>query len=209
MIAGALHLTREDIKALKITDSYSLHRVIYSLFEDVRTLEQKTGHEPSGFLFADKGGDFKGRNILFLSDREPTHPEFGQVQTRAISDAFLQHNEYRFEVTLNPTKRDKNTAKTVPIKGREQIAAWFLNRASASWGFDVQAENIQIDFLSVKQFTGKNDHAVTLGSATIQGLLKVVDREKFIKSFKQGVGRGRAFGFGLLQIVPVSNPFQF
>jgi CRISPR system Cascade subunit CasE len=209
VIAGALHLTREDMKNLKVTDAYSLHRVIYGLFEDTRNSEQKVGHEPSGFLFADKGGDFNGRKILFLSNREPIPPQFGDVQTRQIPDAFLQHQEYRFEVTINPTKRDKHTGKTVPIKGREQIAAWFLNKAVASWGFDVHAESLQVSFLTVKQFAGKNGHSLTPANANLQGLLKVVDREKFMKSFKQGIGRGRAFGFGLLQIVPVSNPFQF
>jgi len=33
----------------------------------------------------------------------------------------------------------------------------------------------------------------------------VENRELFITSFRQGIGRGRAFGFGLLQIAPVKN----
>jgi CRISPR system Cascade subunit CasE len=54
----------------------------------------------------------------------------------------------------------------------------------------------------------KKGNQVTLGSATLQGGLTVIDREKFKHSFCQGIGRGRAFGFGLLQIVPNSNPFD-
>ena len=37
LIASVLILSRRDIKALRITDPYSLHRVVYSLFEDIRS----------------------------------------------------------------------------------------------------------------------------------------------------------------------------
>ena len=43
MIASVLHLDRRDIKALRITDPYSLHRVVYSLYDDVRSAEEKGG----------------------------------------------------------------------------------------------------------------------------------------------------------------------
>lgn len=205
MIAGALRLNRQEIKALKIIDDYSLHRVIYSLFADTRTAEQKQSHLPSGFLYVDKGGDFHGRHILFVSDREPQITNIGELQTRPIPEQFLHYATYRFEVIINPTKRDKNTGKTLPIKGRQQIASWFLAKSIASWGFSVEAESLQVGHLDVKQFGGKNGHSLTMASARLQGLLQVLDREKFIGSFKRGIGRGRAFGFGLLQIVPVSS----
>ncbi|HHS8628828.1 TPA: hypothetical protein ACTVA4_000021 [Klebsiella pneumoniae] len=37
LFASALHLERSAVKALKISDAYSLHRVVYSLFADART----------------------------------------------------------------------------------------------------------------------------------------------------------------------------
>ncbi|NOU14960.1 MAG: hypothetical protein HOO92_13515, partial [Methylococcaceae bacterium] len=41
MHASVLRLSRSDVKALKITDAYSLHRVVYDLFDDVRSEQQK------------------------------------------------------------------------------------------------------------------------------------------------------------------------
>ncbi|MCD8476336.1 MAG: type I-E CRISPR-associated protein Cas6/Cse3/CasE [Shewanella fodinae] len=36
----------------------------------------------------------------------------------------------------------------------------------------------------------------------------MIDPEQFKQSFKNGIGKGRAFGCGLLQIVPMlDNPF--
>ena len=207
MIASVLRLSRSDCKALRVTDPYSIHRVVYSLFEDTRSEDEKRASKPSGILYADKGGDFKQRQILLLSDREPMQPEYGELVSKAIPDGFLDHQRYGFEVTVNPTRRDGASRKLVPVKGREAVAEWFSERAENSWGFEVNLEYLQIQRLGVQQFK-KGDQTLTHGSATLKGELRVIDRERFIRSFRQGIGRGRAFGFGLLQIVPLSNPFE-
>jgi len=202
MIASILKLSRVDNKALRITDDYSLHRVIYGLFDDIRSEEEKRASVPSGFLFADKGGDAEGRLILMLSDREPKRPEYGTLKSKIVPATFLDHDRYRFEVIINPTRRENERHKLVPIRRSDDISKWFTAKAHASWGFSVNQESLDIQLLPVKQFL-KNDHQLTLGGAVISGNLRVEDRPLFIKSFKNGIGRGRAFGFGLLQIAPL------
>ena len=202
LYAGVLRLSRSDVKALKVTDAYSLHRIVYDLFDDVRSVQQKQASIPSGILYADKGGDFNSRLILMLANRSPNPaPEFGEVESKTINEHFLQHNRYAFEVTVNPGKRDKQSGKIVAVRGREGITRWFLERAEKSWGFKVNPENLQIDKMAVQTFK-KDGQTVTHGSATLKGELQVTDREQFSQSFRQGIGRGRSFGFGLLQIVP-------
>ena len=114
----------------------------------------------------------------------------------------MQHNRYAFQVTVNPSKRDKQTGKTVAVRGRNGIAAWFVERAEQSWGFKINPNNLLIEKMSVQTFT-KDGQTVTHGSASLKGELYVSDRTQFLQSFRQGIGRGRAFGFGLLQIVPL------
>ncbi len=202
MIASILRLGSKDIKTLRITDDYSLHRVVYSLFEDRRSEAEKNASVPSGFLYADKGGDSNGRLILLLSDREPRKPEHGDLESKLVDDKFLTFDRYRFEVVINPTKRDIKGSKIIALRDREEIAQWFINKAPASWGFSVHASSLQAKILQVKQFV-KQTHSVTLGGAELIGEFEVVDRVLFKKSFQQGIGRGRAFGFGLLQIAPL------
>ena len=49
---------------------------------------------------------------------------------------------------------------------------------------------------------------MTLAQAHVSGQLQVIDRDRFQESFAQGIGRGRSFGCGLLQIVPLlDSPF--
>lgn len=211
LIASVLHLDRQASKALRITDPYSLHRVVYSLFADVRSAEEKVASQASGILYADQGGDFHSRRILLLSDRIPADcidGQYGQVQSKSIADSFLEHNRYRFKVIINPTRRDSATRKLLPVKGREAIGDWFCERALQSWGFRVSREHLQVDRVDVLRFKDKLQHTITQAQAHIQGQLEVTDRTQFHTSFARGIGRARTFGCGLLQIIPLlDNPF--
>ena len=201
--ASVLALNRKDIKILGIRDAYSLHKVVYGLFEDTRSLEDKENSVSSGIVYVDKGGDFNVRRILMLSNRKPHQtPQFGEVETKPIHKNFLSHTTYAFEAKLNPSKRDKDTGKVISIRGREAIEEWFKLRASQSWGFSVNPESLQVENLSVQSFE-KNGQVITHGSAIFKGTLTVESRERFPLSFIQGIGRGRSFGFGLLQIQPL------
>jgi CRISPR system Cascade subunit CasE len=203
MIASVLKLSFSDCKTLRITDPYSVHRTVYSLFP-------KTDNKERDFLFADKGGNFNERKILILSKRPPLQPEHGAIESREIPSSFLNWDYYGFEIRLNPTKREKTSGKIVPVQGtekqgektkREKLLEWFCSK-SESWGFVTERESLQIQSSGIQSFE-KQDNLVTQNMAPCIGKLKVSDRPRFIQSFEEGVGRGKSFGFGLLEIVPL------
>ena len=202
MIASVLHLSRADVKALNITDAYSIHRVVYDLFDDTRTESEKQRSVSSGILYSDKGGDSRGRKILMLSNRQPNAPTHGEISMRTIADDFLDYQNYRFEVVINPTKRQSGGGKLIPLRTRENIAKWFIEKAP-QWGFEVSSEHLEIEEIIVKKFLNKHKYEITQTQARILGRLTVTDKTKFVQSFQQGIGRGRSFGCGLLQIVPI------
>lgn len=197
MIASALRLNRADCKALEIKDAYSLHRVVYSLFPE-------QDGKPRDFLYADKGGDWNCRRILILSERRPETPERGEIESKEIPESFLKWDNYGFEVIVNPTQRNGPSKKTTPIKGRENLHKWFIQKAPA-WGFDVAPDSLQVSNIGVVSFDRDKSRTQTHGTATFIGKLKVIHREEFINSFKHGIGRAKGFGFGLLQIVPIQK----
>lgn len=202
MIASVLHLSRADCKALNIKDAYSLHRVVYDLFDDVRSESEKQQAVSSGILYVDKGGDFRGRKILMLSNRQPNAPIHGEISMKKIANDFLDYSDYRFEIVINPTKRQSGGGKLVPLRTREDIANWFLEKAP-QWGFDVSKAHLQVEDIAIKCFSDKHGHEITQAQARILGRLTVTDKMRFTKSFQQGIGRGRSFGCGLLQVVPI------
>ena len=188
MIASVLQLSRLDCKALGVRDAYGIHKAVYSLFP------QQT-EQTRDFLYADKGGDFKMR----------------QIESKRIPDSFLEHAEYGFNVLLNPTKRDKATGKIIPIKGdldsgittEQALHRWFISKAP-HWGFEVNPQSLQINEIGVQTFK-KGEHELVHGYAHFLGQFKVIQHDKFKHAFQNGIGRAKSFGFGLLQIVPLHS----
>jgi CRISPR system Cascade subunit CasE len=196
-----LKLSRDDCRKLELKDAYSVHRIVYSLFPK---------YDDSGtrdFLFADKGGDFNYRKILILSHRKPLTPENGQIESKEIPESFLDFDYYGFEITLNPVTRNGINQTTIPVMGEENLKKWFINKTPAL-GFAVEAEHLQICRMGVVNFNKNKEEKKFLhthNTATFIGRLRVTDRSLFTKSFKEGIGRAKGFGFGLLQIIPIQQ----
>ncbi len=195
MIATMLNLSRSDCKILKIKDIYSLHKVVYSLFP-------KQNQGGRHFLFVDKGGDFWGRRILILSKKAPLTPQLGSIITKSVPESFLEMDNYGFEIVMNPVKKNIRNGKIEPIRGRENLQEWFKKK-SLGCGFEVHDQSLQVSHIKVVTYM-KNGTMCTHGSSTFKGKLKVIHRGDFIKHFENGMGRAKAFGFGLLQLVPLT-----
>jgi len=194
MFASLLRLSVQDMARLRIKDAYGVHRVVYDLFEPTRD----DAAESSGILHADRGMKKGRREILIVSDRSPRQDPC--VETREIPEKLLTFPAYRFEITINPVKRESASGKLVPLRTREAVGEWFAAKAP-SWGFE--AADLEVQSMNVARFE-KKGQLVTLGRATLTGLLHVRDAARFARSFTRGIGRGKAFGCGLLQIVPVA-----
>jgi CRISPR system Cascade subunit CasE len=202
MIASVLHISRADYEKIRennkgVFDTYTLHKIVYSLFP------RETTEETRSFLFAYKGGDFYEKRILLLSKNKPAEPEYGTIESKEIPPDFLSQNLYGFEVQVNPVRRDSKSGKIIPVRGKDELLKWFSDKAP-SFGFEVVPDSLSVSDTDVLKFN-KEGHAVVLGKAVFVGKLKVTDRQLFISTFENGLGREKAFGFGLFQIVPLTN----
>ena len=189
-----------DAKALwehNIRDDYSIHRFVYSCFP----LEND---EPTGrFLYVDKGATRGGRILLVLSEKEPSLPEGISSSTSILSEHFLSFARYAFEVELNPVKRDKNSGKRQAVIGQLNLLKWFLDHTE-KWGFTVDTDSLSVHSQATRRFQ-KGDEKYTFNRALFRGKLTVINRELFSQTFFQGIGHGKGFGFGLLQLCPIQN----
>lgn len=142
--------------------------------------------------------------LLLLSEDVPelsgVVEQFGTgaaAETRSY-DPLLQRVEpgssWQFRLTANPTKCCKDPK--APAE-RGTVAAhcstkyqkqWLLDRA-AKHGFALREE----------EFT------VTLLAVTYEGILQVTDPEQFRALLCQGMGRGKAYGLGLMTVMRGGN----
>lgn len=129
-------------------------------------------------------------------------------------DQFLQSikagERMMFRLTANPTHSIKDPdnpkrGKVVAHVTINQQKKWLSDRAP-KYGFEFvkDGEDPMFDVRSRKNFEFKRgDSTVTLNAATFEGLIEVTDSEKMISAMKEGIGRGKAYGCGLLTVMRV------
>ena len=190
-----LFLNPVALREAEIRDDYSIHRLVYSCFPP-----SKAKISDSRFLYADMGAVPGGRSLLILSTGEPTPPAYVSSSSTIVSEAFLGFPEYRFEVDLNPVRRDAADGKRRAVTGQLELLQWFLAHAS-QWGFEADPRFLEVLSRPTRRFI-RSERAYTFNHAFFRGRLRVTEPERFRRSFFAGLGHGKAFGFGLLRLRP-------
>ena len=192
--AGRLYLSLEAQVQLRITDRYSIHRVIQELFEYQK---KETQSDSSGFQWVDKGTTIYGRRIDFLSDLPINiRPlmEGVSLELKELPSFFLDKDKYRFQILMNTCRCRENVR--IAITKEDDIVEWFEAKAATR---GMLTHVAQVDQRGVDYFY-KGKRRLVFSHARLSGFLKVEDREKFKSAFHTGRGKGRAFGFGFLQL---------
>lgn len=83
----------------------------------------------------------------------------------------------------------------------DQAALDWLERRGAVAGFDLDTESVAMHAYRQHSMTkGKGEKPLKFSSLDYQGVLTVRDPEAFWHGLKQGLGRAKAFGCGLMLI---------
>lgn len=126
----------------------------------------------------------------------------GSVKTISydkLLDSIEGHQLLRFKLTVNCVRRDGKTHKVYPIVGNTGQMKWIKERSTKN-GFMLKNCSI-IRNRSVKLKHGK--HTTYLYQATFEGVLEVNDLNIFKHALVNGIGREKAYGMGLLTVMPV------
>lgn len=121
-----------------------------------------------------------------------------------LLDALTFGQDWAFRLTANPTHRGQRRGqkRVFAHVTAEQQMRWLLDR-QAQLGVRLQADEGEPTFTILGRDTKRfrrGDSMVTLGVATFGGMLKVVDPELLSGALTAGVGRGKAYGCGLLTL---------
>ena len=128
----------------------------------------------------------------------------------SLIDRVRDGSEWRFRITANPTR---SSLAKMDTNGRGTVHAhitaafqekWLLDRAKKN-GFLLCEDNFAVihsQWYSFRKFASTKN-LVTLLSVTYEGILKVTDSDAFRKVLLNGIGRGKAYGQGLLTIVRI------
>jgi len=186
-------LSKREAAALRLRDAYAWHQAIWQAFPG------RDG-EKRDFLFRldDRGSDFR---VLVLSSTPPKPPGSGQWQVKTIPSSFLEHEAYRFQLKANPTMRRCADRRRIAIYAEDRLRSWMARKAETA-GCRLQHETLVVGPPIDEKFrrNGKEGKHV---SVDFQGVLRVMDRNRFKDGFQKGIGSAKAFGFGLLMLQPI------
>lgn len=116
----------------------------------------------------------------------------------------------RFRVKLNTVVSKKSKSKGLNIRGRVQPVksseqySFILDRAETN-GFKLNYAEFNIVERGYGKFKHENQKPIDLISATYEGILTITDVEKFKKALTHGIGRKKAYGFGMMTVIPIDG----
>lgn len=113
---------------------------------------------------------------------------------------------WQFRLTANPTRSQKNPVDPLargtlkPCYLEVEQEEWLLEQAEKH-GFAIPEGAFRVTRKQTYHFAKEGRRPVTLLAVTYEGILQVTDPEAFREMLCQGIGRGKAYGLGLMTIL--------
>ena len=157
----------------------------------------------------------EGFRLLILSEEPPIRPEWCPTdgwESKTVADSFFQYAVYQFSLLANPTckkvvrnldgTRRKN-GQRVALRTRKELIEW-IKRKAALHGFTIDDDSLKTIPQPRQQFLKKKKSG-THTATEFTGTLHVTDPDEFYKAATKGIGTAKAFGFGMLCLVPIQS----
>lgn len=196
------------------TQKYETMRALYNL-EIMHGIVERTfdGNRQRNLWRVDK---FAGEYwLLLLSSIPPENnraaEQIGYVnsswETKSYETLLKKievDSKWRFKLIANPTistfidstTRGKIKAITTTHGQRE-----WMEKQGNNCGFSLESNQYDVVSSEWKTFKKKN-REIQVIAATFEGVLTVTDKEKFKNALLSGIGREKAYGMGLLTVIP-------
>ncbi len=160
----------------------------------------------------------QGKNYLIIISKE--QPDISLLEKYGVKgsgesksyDAYLdslkQGERMRFRVTLNPcitlSRGSGNRGETKPHVTLEHQLQYLLDRSEKN-GFRLNASEYTIVERGYEIFRRKNQRPIRLIKVVYEGVLRIDNLELFKKTLTEGFGKHKAYGFGMMTVMPIRN----
>ena len=156
--------------------------------------------------------------LMLLSETIPDlsrfQAQFGfsdrPCESRSCDELFTKivtGSRWRFRLVANPTRsvstgERERRGKVVAESGVYAQREWLIRHAE-SHGFRVTPDSFDVVRSEWKLFRKGNDagRRVSILQVAYEGVLEVTDAMRFLETLTQGMGRGKAFGLGMMTVI--------
>jgi CRISPR system Cascade subunit CasE len=181
---------------------HKLHQRIMQAFPDIQQDKVRMDWEILFRLEPDS-------NIMLVQSGAEVKPDWDKLPDRYLLDrkiaSFTIHPDnlqsgklFHFRLKANPSKRHKESRKTVGLHSQPEQIAW-LERQATAHGFQIQ----MVDVIPTANVFGNktgNNAQIKIHTALFQGILEVREPDLLLAAITAGIGRAKAYGCGLLSL---------
>ena len=155
------------------------------------------------------------RYLLLVSEREPSREV---LESRGVKGSFASKeydtflstihtgDQFRFRIVLNPVhavlEDERKRGKVYPLYAEKDQLQFLLDRGPKH-GFTVSEDQVMIVERGQERLLKKGNHSTNLVKAVYEGRLKVLDSSRFVDLLIHGMGREKAYGFGMMTVIKV------
>jgi len=216
-------LNREVGRA--VADVQRLHRLVMAGFDSDTGPAARAQHCVLHRLETDPGSGALVLYVQSVSDPEWTRLPAGilavlenrrnpEMRDLRELDLISPGKVARFRLRANPTRKigtksidgQRRHGQRVPHRNDERCIEW-LARKGSNHGFEIVGNgqgqpNVMLRRELLRR--GRRGNApITFEGVRFDGVLRIVDTEKFRLAVVNGIGSGKAYGFGLLSFAPI------
>jgi CRISPR system Cascade subunit CasE len=187
---------------------YELHRTIMRGFPD------KTTREQAKVLFRlekrlDRNQYFQ--TVLVQSSIAPdwrfletqnSYLHHSPIQVKQADLVFKERQMFRFFLRANPCYRESKSKRIYGLYAFKEQMNWIMRKAEQN-GFTFWQESVQINKYPYLEIQKKNEaevYDIQLNIVDFSGFLQIANPDFFLDGMKNGIGRGRSFGCGMLSL---------
>ena len=123
-------------------------------------------------------------------------------------NTFKNNDRMTFRVVLNPNKsisdRSLRRGKVIPLLQEDEQFKYLIDRSEKN-GFSLNSKDFYILKSNFETLYKPNGFKLDLIKAEYQGELTITDVEKFKNALTNGIGKKKAYGFGMMTVIPVTR----
>lgn len=194
-----IRLNRRRSTMMVIGNDEALHGLVYSGTPEVkdRVLYR---------LDEDKAGLYLTVRSSYVPDYTSVVEEYGwprlpydeQVSTSTVRTDYNRGDSLSFVIRANTVRRNGRKKRTV--YSHDDLVQWLMDRSHVH-GFRL----VSVAVLGTGHMNVTKRRHVSMPWADYVGRLMVEDADAFARTLSEGLGRGKAYGMGLLMVTGFKN----
>lgn len=197
---------------------YGAHQLLWKLFSE---------QTERCFLFREEINAFGLPEYFVLSECEVSDREsFFRIQTKPFDPKLKPGQRLSYKLRVNPTvcitKEGKSRRHDVIMHAKYQAresaiqnpdeVKMLMDEAAHKWiaqekrlaGWGISLDMLpEIERYTQHSSTKKTGNRIAFSSVDYQGILTIVDPDRFLAQYQKGFGRSKALGCGLMLIKPI------